>query len=395
MRTRPIVLENVRVALLTTYHASKKEPLTELLQRIHQAFLDSGLRDPLVHFSFGDAPVPGFTSAVDRALRKFPKLEEFRCSRALLQGSLDVAQISNCPGTPAAGRELDFFTLFAIAQGVPRSLPFHHVMVHFRHADFGEALPANALAPSSAPGIIITDAWWINGRNRSLLSLHVVEAGHDSKTLPPPPAAIAAILAACGKVRETTQLPLPSLATAASTMQAAQADPETARRVGEIVLDYRSRLPEIVEQARLPHDLPTAREALQATSPGVTSGPKKPALTAAFKPLGYTCRGGSGAFTLRRTSAANLAVEITLDVGTWSNSLTAFYEINGVGFTARVSLPPCRRAIGAGQYQIGDADRWSKIVENLAALVTELDRTFLPAIESATDVTPAWFHPQS
>ena len=43
-------------------------------------------------------------------------------------------------------------------------------------------------------------------------------------------------------------------------------------------------------------------EALLATRE-FTSGPKKPALVAAFGPLGYDCRGESGTFTLRRRSA--------------------------------------------------------------------------------------------
>ena len=385
----------MRVVLVTNYHASRKEPLVELLERIHQAFLDSGLRDPRVHFTLGDAPVPGFASAVSRALKKFPKLEPFHCSHPLLPGSASVPQISNCPGTPAADRELDLFTLFAVAQGVPRSLPFHRVMVHFHHPEFGEALPANGLAPASIPGIIIGDSWWINGRNRSLLSLHTVEAEEQSKTLPPPSPAVATVLAACGKPRETTQLPMPSLDSATTIAQASQADPEIVRRVREVVLDYRGRLAEIVEHARMPHDLPSAAEALRTIPLGTTSGPKKPALVAAFKSMGYGCRGESGAFTLRRKTEANLTVEISLDVGTWSNSLTGFYEIHGIGFMASLSLPPSRNAIGAAQYQIGDGDRWKKIVENLAALVAELDRTFLPAVEAAVGQAPAWYQPQS
>lgn len=382
----------MRVALLTTYRTSKKEPLVELLQRIHETFLASGLHDPIVHFSFSDAPAPGFTSAVERASKKFPKLEQFRCSRTMLPASSEVKQISNCPGSPPAGRELDLFTLFAILQGVPRSLPFHHVMVHFQHRDFGEALPGHALTPAQTPGIIATDSWWINGRNRGLLSLRVVDAGENSRTLPSPAGAVAAILASCGKAQQTNQVALPSLDTARTTMEAAQADPGTTRRVSELVRDYRMRLTEIVEQARMPHDLPSALDALKTIPLGTTSGPKKPALVAAFKPLGYSCRGGSGVFTLRRTSKANLSIEVALDVGSWSNSLTAFYEIHGVGFTARLPLPPCRNAIGAAQYQIGDAARWNSIVANLAALVTELDRTFLPDIESASGGAPAWFH---
>jgi hypothetical protein len=47
----------MRVALLTTFVASKKEPLGEMLQRIHQAFSGAGLGEPAIRFNFGDAPL--------------------------------------------------------------------------------------------------------------------------------------------------------------------------------------------------------------------------------------------------------------------------------------------------------------------------------------------------
>ena len=36
----------MRVALLTTFAASKKEPLAAMMDRIHKAFLDAGLGEP-------------------------------------------------------------------------------------------------------------------------------------------------------------------------------------------------------------------------------------------------------------------------------------------------------------------------------------------------------------
>jgi hypothetical protein len=48
-----------------------------------------------------------------------------------------------------------------------------------------------------------------------------------------------------------------------------------------------------------------------------------------------------------------------------------------------------------GQYPIGDAAQWQKIVDNLAAIVRELDRTFVPAIEQAAGPSPAWYEPPS
>jgi hypothetical protein len=88
-------------------------------------------------------------------------------------------------------------------------------------------------------------------------------------------------------------------------------------------------------------------------------------------------------------------VKIELDVGTWSRSLTAGFQVHGLGFTARFPLPVSKRAIGGGQYKIGGAERWQQIVDNLAALVAELDHTFVPAIEAASGPSPEWYTPES
>lgn len=139
---------------------------------------------------------------------------------------------------------------------------------------------------------MLSDSWWVNGRNRSLSALTVVEADAGSKKLPSLPDAVAAVIAACGKARRTMQIPL-TPAGSQSQPSTASASPESANAVRTIVADYRSRLKEIVERAALPHDLPPLSEVLRE-SRGVTSGPMKPALDRVFKPLGYTCRGESG-----------------------------------------------------------------------------------------------------
>jgi hypothetical protein len=87
-------------------------------------------------------------------------------------------------------------------------------------------------------------------------------------------------------------------------------------------------------------------------------------------------------------------VVINLDVGTWSNSPTAFFEVSGLGFRAVLPLPASKRA-GPGQYSIGGPERWKQIVENLAAVVAELDRTFVPAIEAVSGPAPEWYRPEA
>jgi len=175
----------------------------------------------------------------------------------------------------------------------------------------------------------------------------------------------------------------------------ASAKPEAARAVQAITADYRNRLQEVVDRAALPHLLPaSAAEAYADVGPGVTAGPKKPALEQVFKPMGYTCKGESGTFTLRRRTAGNLTVELQLDVGTWGHKVLAMFRVWGLGFKSLLAIPVSANTIAAAQYPIGDASRWQKIVENLGALVRELDRSLVPEIEAATGPSPEWYQPE-
>jgi hypothetical protein len=151
-----------------------------------------------------------------------------------------------------------------------------------------------------------------------------------------------------------------------------------------------------VERAALPHQLPAPGvEAYRDAGLGVVSGPRKPALERVFKPMGYTCKGESGTFTLRRRTPGSLTAELYLDVGTWGRSVLAIFRVSGVGFKGTVALPVSANAIALSQYPIGDAEQWRKIVENLAALVAEFDRSFVPEIEAQVGPSPEWYRPES
>jgi hypothetical protein len=392
----------MRVALLTTFAASRKEPFAEMLQRIHQAFSEAGLSEPAIRFNFGDAPVGSSISSVDRVLKRHPQLARFVTTAVPPPLIAGARRITNDPQSPAAGETVPFPTLHAIAAGVPRSFPFHDIAIHFHSPEFGELVPTSAQAPEMLCGIRVGDSWWVNGRNRSLSACTLVEADPSSKKLPSPPPAVAAVLAALGKAKRTVQAPLGSASgEAAATGRVpgvrmptgaviASAKPEAASAVHAIMVNYRARLPEIVERAALPHVLPEPG----AVPLGVTAGPKKPALERVFKPLGYSCRGGSGTFTLQRRTAANLTVELKLDVGTWGHSVLAMYRVWGLGFKGLLAIPVAANAHAAGQYPIGDAASWQMIVENLGALVRELDRSLIPEIEAAVGPSPEWYRPE-
>jgi hypothetical protein len=383
----------MQVALLTTFAATKKEPLAVLLERIHAAFLASGVGEPSILFTFSDPPVPGAFSTIDRLLKKYPDFSRFAAESSLVPNMPPIRQVSNRSGSPGAGESVPFATLLAVAAGVPKSLPLHGISIHFHSSAFGVQFPLGNLAPIE-PGVMVTDSWWVNGRVRGIQALTSVEANVAGKTLPPLPERVAAVLAACGKIKNTAQVPLIAGDVPAAPPQFARLSPEVAEAVSEVIRDYRARLAEVVDRAAPPHDLPPALEVLNTISFAETTGPKKPVLVRAFKPMGYDCRAERGTFTLRRRTAGNLTVEINLDVGTWSKSLSGSFSVKGVGFSARLRLPVSKRALDGMQYRIGDATHWQQLVDNMAAIVAELDRTFVPAIEAAAGPAPEWFMPE-
>ena len=394
----------MRVALLTTFASSKKDPLGSVMERIHQAFLDAGLGEPVIHFDFGDTSTHAFDSSVDRVLKRHPELGRFVTTASPMPGIPGARRISNGPVSPAAGEAAPLATVQAVASGVPRSFPFRSFAVHFHAPEFGEYKPACLTAAETLPGILLADSWWVNGRERSLAACTIVEADPASKKLLLLPANVAAVLAACGKAKKTLQAPLPGEASIGPApgvrlpngWMVPSADPEAARAVHEIVIGYRARMSEIVERAALPHQLPApVAEVHRGAGPDVVSGPRKPALDRAFKPMGYSCKGESGAFTLRKRTAGNLTAELHLDIGAWGHSVVAIFRVFGVGFKGTVLLPVSANEIVGTQYPIGDAERWQKIVENLAALVAYLDRSLVPEIEVKVGPSPEWYHPES
>ena len=372
----------MRIALHTPIAASKKEPLVEMTGRVRKAFLDAGLGEPAVRFRFMDAPGEKGVY-IDRVLKRHPEMERFVTQRRLIPSDpSERRMISNS----IDGDQVDYATLEAILAGVPRSYPFRAISLHFHAPDFGERLIGLPAMGHSLPGVLIRDNWWVNGRQRSLDVYTIVEAENADKKLPPNPASIDAVIKACGKAKKTVHVPIlaPGGGLVTSIPQANQ------EAVKAVNANYRARIREIAEAANMPHTLPPIAEALGQNA-GVLAGPRKPALESTFKPMGYTCTGGSGTFHLRRRTPQNLAVELYLDVGTWSHMVSGNFLVQGAGFRAVLAIPVAPDTFG--QYPIGDAAQWRKIVENLAAMVRELDRTFVPAVEQASGPSPAWWEP--
>jgi hypothetical protein len=75
---------------------------------------------------------------------------------------------------------------------------------------------------------------------------------------------------------------------------------------------------------------------------------------------------------------------------------------SGQDFKATLPLHASRRAVHGevrgvelpSQFPIGRPERWRQIVDNLATLVSALDRTFVPEIEAISGPSPEWFRPE-
>jgi hypothetical protein len=372
----------MRIALLTTFAASKKEPLAEMIGRIRQAFMDAGLEEPAIRFTLIDTSMAKSVSAIDRVLKRHPEMERFLIRAPIIPGGLESRMLTNA----ATGEPAEYATLLAIASGMPRSYPFGSAGFHFYAPEFGERLIGLPKVGHSLPGVWVTDNWWVTGRQRALSAYTVVDSENTDKTFPPNPSAVEAVIKACGKAKKTVQVPILAPGGGLET----SIPVANIEAVKAITSDYRARMNEVVASAQLPHMLPPAAES-RAHNLGVTAGPRKPALESAFKAMGYSCRGGTGEFHLTRRTTGNLTIELYMDVGTWSHSVTAMFLVHGAGFRVSLGIPVAPDAFG--QYPIGDGSQWRKIVENLAAMVRELDRSYVPAIEQAAGPSPAWYQP--
>ena len=365
------------------YRASKKEPFGTLLRRIHDGLLQTSLPVSF-EFSFADSPMAGGVSSVNRAVKKFPQLVALITTEPLPENMGAPAGMLRGQQTISGDEtQLPFATVAEVADGLPRSFPFNTASVRFSNAAFGST-PSGLTTPhleSLRCGISASDSWWVNGRTRFLAANYVVDVPQTSRKVPLPEGPLGVLLGILGKPRGVSQFPIkesPEAETIA-LRRASAVPPELA----ELDQRIRARLPELIAGARMPHEIASAQ------APSAMS-PLKPALVKHFKPMGYSCKGGSGTFTLRRRTPNNHVVEVDLDVGTWSRNLKALFRVHVPDF--QLTLPmPAAPGLKTFQCAIGDAGRWEMIVENLAALTAHLDREVVPEISAAAGPAPEWF----
>lgn len=387
---RPLESAAMKLYVRHEYRASRKDPFGAMLRRIYGGLGQGGL-EVQYRFTFADHLGPGHVSAVERAAKKYPELAPLVTMTPVAPGLRE--RYPERTGTPAImgdATKLEFELLAAVADGLPRSLPFRLADVRFLTDEFGKA-PATVDTERTADdpllrghfntGMRAADTWWVNGRNRHLGAAYVVEVAERTRKVPLPGGALGAFLATLGKGRTVAQFPIQESEEGEKVVLKgkSQAPPELL----ELAQGLRARMPELIGGARMPHRIESAR-AEHAVCP------LKPALEKHFKPMGYACKGGSGIFTMRRRTSGNHVVEVSLDVGTWSRSVSGHFHVYMPDFQIRLPMPASAE-LNAMQCDIGDAERWEKLVENMAAFTAYLDREVVPEVGKVAGPAPEWF----
>ena len=169
----------------------------------------------------------------------------------------------------------------------------------------------------------------------------------------------------------------------AAKRKPAKRKPSTARlwKLAE-VLEARwwDAWPKVLRGLRVPHRLP-------ARAP--TSGPQfphRPALEAAFAPLGF--RGGGRALKMWKKTARGNRIYIWCDVGTWSHAATFKLDCERDDVVVRFMVCFCanqdlKNNGSYTSYPVADEPTWRKMMANAAVVVAHIEAHELAEFERA------------
>lgn len=344
------------VRVENTYKLDKKERLGDTLRRLESLFQQAEVPynwEASFQESFGESS----STALERFFKRYPQ------HRGLEQTVTIPGIIPYQLQSLSANQDtFPFALLCEVADGIPRSYPFPIAITNFT---------SNSSNPATITVALYSGAL---GRKATLTASYQTQIPDNAKAPAPPPSDLAPLFELLGKPAKSSRAPV-------------EATPIDPRPLIEIIQTYRRRMLDISHEANLPHQLPPLQEALTVRA---EPHPLKPTLVARFEPLGFSCKGGSGIFNLRRKTPGNHVIGLMLDVGTYSRLLTAQFEFFTLGYRAVIPLP-----VAAGtnppQYPIGSPEQWAKLVDNLATLLLWLEPTLIRELEAAAPPAPSWF----
>jgi hypothetical protein len=138
----------MRLAVFSIFAASPKQPLGQVFARVLSAFHTAGLGAVELRFRMADGAfatplrvaigMPKRVSSIARVLKRFPGFERYaHRAPGPVNGEPVIHMLSNI-GTDGAIMPVDAEPLLAIADGVPRSFPFHRIWLHVTAPGFSD-----------------------------------------------------------------------------------------------------------------------------------------------------------------------------------------------------------------------------------------------------------------
>lgn len=389
-----------------TFRIEKRESLGSLFQRVTDVLNQFG-QTSKVYFYFEDQAI-GSVSACDRLIKRFPVFESFAFTHAEARANPPkiIKSISNFNNSWDISYESQSATAISteilsnVAVGVPRSFPFHYShfifdnvsLLNTSEPDTGDASSQVLQYSSRVPrsynnsAIVLDSHWWVSRREHHLtviVALPIPTAGEEVVLLPEK---TKSFIQAFGKIAEE-RLEIVYTQQEATERQAVIA------RLVSVTTRYNQNIGNIIQTLPLPHSLPSV-EQVGLHGEEFKIGSMKDVLVKYFKSLGYCYqakRSGHGIYSLTKLTPNNNELEIYLDVGSWSRSVTASFSFNGMSMSGSVGLPVSKNAIDVAQYPILSIEQWRQIVENLVVVVNYLEKTFAVEADEVSGSTPRWY----
>ena len=390
------------------YKLGKEQTTGEIFRNSLRVFRESGMVNIPVRFFFSDK-VMSRTSAIERLLKQYLELAPYAIEEYSLSGE-KVRILSNLDERWAQSNPrgatgyIDTDLLAKIADGIPN--PYHLMYSNFMFEKIPwvlggsiEPMPGKSggrkwsgLFPEVClpcldtpfPGVVLKSKWWTSRRQISLhATIYVESPGLDC--ISPPASSILTM----GYLKQLGKIHLEGMVFGLDDDEW-QMITEATDKANRISEECRTHLPEILGKLQLPHILPG--------DPGRWEGswltsPHKEVLVSVFKPRQYRYQSklsGQGVFILSKHTPNHNRLSLLFDVGSISHLCSSRIAINGPGWSSGIDLivtPDQKHS----QYPIGGGDSWNCIVQNVAVLVDNLEKEYVPQIETLFPRTPKWF----
>lgn len=391
----------MRIFVFIEYRINKNNTFDSIFQRCVNVADKTNPNGFKRLFYFADSGLAK-TSAVGKAIKKFPSLEKFKYHITDVPKDLPTHDaLSNLPGKPwlepnlnGVYDDIGLDILKDIAHGVPRSLPFHYATFIFDNIDWfrngivnkqpeSREHGASAMFPYASyfsSSIIFQSNWGYSKRVLNLYAVVEIDVSGADKENP---------LKKYDKIRELAT----ELGDVRNEIIFAKPSEKEKKHLSllngkakELVVDFENNLDSILSKINLPNEF---SDSLRSTFDNVS--PKKP-LLAVFKPLGFKYIGnqsGQGGYSLAKRTKLNNQITLLFDFAPMARALSWSLIIQGPLWMQSSRLKFYQNT--HEQFGITGQDILEKVVANAGCIFEYIEGTVIKDIESIYGAAPSWF----